>query len=610
MTFLIFLSSLLAASLALSQLDPIHLEPQLMAVRSTALSPSAQPALSDASDPLLSFASAMSTARNTSVAPCSDFYQYACGGWLNATRMPADQLKYTRSFSLIKERTQRQLRQLFDANRPLLTPFYLSCLNQSAINDTGIAPLLPLLSLFNDDGASLPALFHSFGVLSRSLLTHPLLVPDVAVDVTAPSHQWLSIAQPPLSLPAKSYYLSANLTNELQRHINLMLLLAGETPRSAALHAQQAALVESLIANLTVPPLALRSPSALTRPTNLTGLYQLAPAVPWREWLAGLGVDGSAVRLNVAALPYVKGLNALLLQHDDIVPLLSSFARWRILHALATDLPTPFQSENFRFFHRRLSGQKDIEPRWSYCVDKTVGQLTELSSRLYLTTQWQADKRDKVEAMVGAIEAELQRRLNQSRWMDNTTVERALQKLHGVLDNLGGPNRNDTPLYEGVSIRDDTLLDNILTLRAYDAARAFRRLLQPTNRRRWQMAASEQNAYYSPDTNTINFPAGIVHSPFFSRHYPDAVNFGGLGMVVGHELSHGFDDEGRQFDGAGRLHGWWTERSGGAFKERADCFAEQYGNVSVATSEGRERIHGRLTLGEVRHFRTRCPTQT
>ena len=550
------------------------------------------------SNELLSFASAMSAASNLSVSPCDDFYQYACGGWINATHMPTDQVKYTRSFSLIKETTQEKLEALLDDHWPLLTPFYRSCLNQSAINATGIAPLLPLLSLFNDDGVSLRALFHSFGLMSRSLLIHPLLVPDVAVDVTSPAHQWLTIGQPPLSLPAKSYYNSPTLTMELMRHIAAMLRLAGEPPQSASLHAQQATHVEALIANLTLPPLALRNPSAVTNPTNLTGLYHLAPAIPWQEWLAGLGVDGNEVRLNVAAPPYVRGLNSLLWQRSDIVPLLSSFARWRILHAMAVDLPTTFQQENFRLFHQRLHGQKGQQPRWSYCVDKTVGEMSELSSRLYLKTEWQADKRNKVEAMVDAIEAELQRRLINSTWMDNTTINRALEKLHGVVDNLGGAGRNDTPLYEGVSVRGDTLLDNILTLRAYDARRLFRRLLQPTDRRRWQMAASEQNAYYEPSTNSVNFPAGIAHSPFFSASYPDAVNYGGLGMIVGHELSHGWDDEGRQYDGTGRLSSWWTERSAERFKEKAECFAEQYGNISVATSKGREQINGRLTLGE------------
>jgi len=562
------------------------------------LTAAAPPAASNtSSDELPSFASAMSAARNLSVSPCDDFYQYACGGWLNTTRMPADQLKYTRSFSLIKEKTQEKLRGLLDANWPLLTPFYRSCLNQSAINETGFVPLLPLLSLFNNDDVSLWALFHAFGLMSRTL-HHPLIVPDVSVDVTSPEHQWLSINQPPLSLPAKSYYQSPALTVELMQHIYTMLLLAGEPPASAAEHARQAVLVESLIANLTSPPLALRNPAALTNPTNLTGLYQLAPAIPWQEWLEGLGVDGTAVRLNVAAVPYVKGLNALLFARPDAVPLLSSFARWRILHTMAADLPTPFQLENFRFFHRRLHGQKKPQPRWSYCVDKTVGQLTELSSRLYLASEWQPDTREKVQSMVDAIEAELERRLKQSRWMDNTTIERAVEKLHGVLNNLGGAGRNDTPLYEGVSVRSDTLLSNILTLRSYDAARAFHRLLEPTDRRRWQMAASEQNAYYEPSTNTINFPRGIMFSPFFSASLPDAVNYGGLGMIVGHELSHGFDDEGKQYDATGRLRGWWTEESAERFKDKAECFAEQYSNMSVATNEGRERINGRLTLGE------------
>ena len=547
---------------------------------------------------LLSFASATSAARNVSVLPCDDFYQYACGGWLNATHMPADQVKYTRSFSVIKEATDEKLRGLLDANLPLLTPFYRSCLNQSAVDRTGLAPLLPLLSLFNDDGMSLAALFHSFGVLSRSLLIHPLLVPDVSVDVTSPSHQWLSMGQPPLSLPAKSSYESPTLSTELLQHIHAMLLLAGESPRSAALHAQQAAMAESLIANLTAPPLALRNPSAATNPSNLTGLYRLAPAIPWREWLAGLGVDGTAVRLNVAALPYVVGLNALLTRRADMVPLLSSFARWRVVHAMAMDLPRSMQDESFRFFHQRLHGQSRQQPRWNYCVDRTVGQLSELSSRLYMTAEWQTDKRDKLQSLIDAIEAELQRRLEQSEWMDSTTVERAVDKLHGVLDNLGGAGRNDTPLYEGVSVSGSTLLDNILTLRSYDAARSFRRLLEPTDRRRWQMAASEVNAYYEPSTNSINFPAGIVHSPFFSASYPDAVNFGGLGMIVGHELSHGFDDEGRQYDADGRLRGWWTEQSAARFKKRADCYAAQYSSISVPTSEGREPINGRLTLGE------------
>ena len=559
---------------------------------------SSSPNTTQSGDELLAFASAMSAARNLPVSPCDNFYQYACGGWLNVKSLPGDQVKYTRSFSVIKERTQQKLATLLDANWPLLTPFYRSCLNQSAVNDTGITPLLPLLSLFNDDGVSLPVLFHAFAVLSRTLLTHPLLMPDVTVDVTVPAREWLLINQPPLTLPAKSYYASLSLTDELQQHIHTMFLLAGETPQSAALHAQQAAVMEWLIANLTLPPLAFRNPAAVTNPTNLTALYQMAPAVPWAEWLVGLGVDGDAVKLNVAAVPYVVGLSSLLSSRDDMVPLLNSFARWRIIHALSTDLPTPFQNENFRFYHRRLHGQRDQQARWSYCVDKTVGQLSELSSRLYLSTEWSAEKAEMVKAMVNAIEKELQRRLTQTKWMDNTTIERALDKLHGVLSNLGGASKNDTPLYEGVSVQSDRLLDNILTLRSYDAARAFRRLLQPTNRRRWQMSASEQNAYYEPSTNSINFPSGLIFSPFFSASYPDAVNFGGLGMIVGHELSHGFDDEGRRYDTLGELRGWWTDQSGARFKEKADCFAEQYGNMTVDTSSGPERINGRLTLGE------------
>ena len=491
--------------------------------------------------------------------------------------------------------------QIFDSNWPVLSPFYRSCTEQQRIDAVGLQPLAPLLDLFNDEAnSSLSSLFHSLGVLSRQQLLHPIISLSVDVDPSSPSRQWLVLTQPSLSLPSLSLYSNSTLTSHLTSHIATLLRLTGLSPSRAAIHAERAVTIERLLSSISTPPSHLRNPLATFNPTNLSSLTTLAPHIPWPAFFAGLDLPLSSLStpLNVAVPSYLSSLSSLISTRPDIVPLLSSYACYRVLHAFAADLPTPFQAANFDFFGAELRGQKQPEPRWSVCVDRTVQQLSELSGRYFMLERFTTQQREGVERVIAAIKEALRKQLTRAGWLDDGTRARALHKLASVIDNIGGATAASTPSYDAVPLHSDTYLANLLLLRAFNSNRTFTRLSFPTSRRLWQMAASESNAYYEPTTNSINFFAGILQPPFWDASAPAVVNLGGLGMVVGHELSHAFDDEGRHYDGIGALREWWGKGAQEGFAERAGCVQEGYGGMGVGTSEGWERVDGRLTLGE------------
>ena len=385
---------------------------------------------------------------------------------------------------------------MFESDQPLLSPFYRSCVAQDAIDAAGLEAIAPLLDLFQSATASLPTHFHALGVLSRLQLIQPLVSLSVEVDPSAPSRQWLILGQPPLSLPSASLYADEHGVANLTAHIARMWLLTGASPERAAVDAERATTMERLIASISVPPTQLRNPEAQFNPTTLSSLCALAPGLPWDSLFAGLEIAPESVAVNVAVPSYLSNLSAALSSRSDAVPLLQAYARWRVLHFFAPDLPRPFATENFDFFDAAVHGQKEPTARWRFCVDRTVEYFSELSGAAFMRQQYSDAQRGSMTAMIGAIKEAMWEQLSSAQWLDGTTRLRALGKLEAVIDNVGGAGGASIPRYDGVQLSPLTYLKDLVLMRTFDSTRVWHRLFQPTDRRRWQMSASEGNAYY------------------------------------------------------------------------------------------------------------------
>jgi len=534
--------------------------------------------------------------------PCQDFYRYACGSWLDVTKLPADQSSWTRSFSVITEDNRAFVRRVLeeaggsagsDPDRRRLGDTYAACMDEAAVEKAGAAPLAPWLARIAAV-KDLPSLLDLVGELHAGP-SSPLFGVGPINDFHDPGLQILLVLQPDLGLPEKDFYLGEEprqkeLRAAYQRHLAAMLGLLGEPAAEAARHAAEVLAFETRLARASRDRTALQEYDKLYNRVDRAGLEKLAPAIPWDRYFRALGHPGITA-ISAGTPEYFPGLEAAL--RETPVPTLQAYLRWSLVHDTASSLSRAFVEEHFAFYGKVLSGQAELEPRWKRCVAATERALGELVGKVYVAERFPGDSKQVALEMIGDIEEAFGRALPGLAWMDDATRQKALEKKAAVANKIGYPDRWRD--YSSLPVRSDDHFGNALAAAGFETRRQLDKVGKPTDRSEWIMGPQEVNAYYNPFQNEIAFPAGILQPPFFRRDYPAAMNYGAIGMVIGHELSHGFDSVGRKFDAQGRLREWWAPEVATRFEKQTQCVEQQYSRFQV---EPGLPANGKLTLGE------------
>jgi putative endopeptidase len=547
-------------------------------------------------------------ALDRSVDPCVDFYQFACGSWRKANPIPPDETRWGR-FNELADRNREVLHQILEAAKdPAKTrspiearvgDYYAACMDEKTIESQGRNPIEPLLArveavqsrselfrlLGENDANALPTLFR-FGS---------------APDMHDSTRTIASLAQGGLSLPDRDDYLKDDAKSREKRerfleHAARMLGLAGEDGEAAKVDAATVMRVETALANASMDRVAMRDPKNRDNPMTVLELEQLAPAFDFGDFLAATGA-ARFERLNVTSRKFFDEASAVV----DATPIADwrTYLRWHVVRAAAPYLSDAFVQEDFRFNRQYLQGAKEIEPRWKRCVQSTDRALGDDLGRLYVEKTFGHDARARMGKMIAALTAALREDVESLPWMTAETKKKALAKLDAFSTvKVGYPEKWKD--YSSVVVKRDDYFGNSRRARVFEIQRDYARIDKPTDRTLWGMTPPTVNAYYNAANNEIVFPAGILQPPFFDAAMDDPVNFGGIGVVIGHEYTHGFDDQGSKFDAVGNLANWWTAEDRKAFDERTGCIAKEYeGFVSVKdAANGDVHLNGRLTLGE------------
>jgi len=533
------------------------------------------------------------------VSPCENFYQFACGAWTRTHPIPPDRGRWSR-FDTLTELNLEKLRAILEAAAAGSDPatrkigdFYASCMDEAGIEAKGLAPLAPELARIEALSGSdtLPALLahqHQNGV--RAFFGFRSVQDNAdATKVIA------EIDQGGLGLPDRDYYLrtdptSVELRDTYRRHVGNMFNLLGEEPAAAATHADAVLAIETDLAKASLERVKQRDPRNLDHKLARSELADLAPRFAWGDYLTAVG-QGTIDSLNVGWPDFLKGFDGVLAGYDPAA--LKAYLRWHLVNRAAPWLPTAFVAERFAFQGRVLLGAQEDRPRWKRCVQQTNWLLGEDLGRAYVATAFPPQTKDETLAMIRSIEAAYAEDIASLDWMTPETKAKAQAKLAAIANKVGYPDKWRD--YSSLEVERGDALGNALRAEGFEFRRRLAKIGKPVDRSEWSIPPPTVNAYYSPRYNDINFPAGILQPPFYDATSDAAANYGAIGSVMGHEMTHGFDDQGRKYDGSGNLREWWTPADAAAFDKRAACLVDEYG---AFTAVGDLKVNGRLTLGE------------
>jgi putative endopeptidase len=538
-----------------------------------------------------------------SVDPCVNFWKYACGNFSKLYPLPADKSGYGTG-TIVFDHTQYVLDNLLNTvaspsaqhtpNEQKTGDFYATCLDENAIQAKGLKPVHSELDRIAalTDKKQLTDLFAHYQMIN----VNAFFGYGEQQDFKDAQKQIALVDQGGLGLPERDYYFRTGDVPEKTRkeyvdHIAKMLGLIGEPADTAASDAQKIMALETALAKVSLDITSERDPNKVYHPMTVARLGELTPEIDWPKLFAETGVPG-ITDLNVTNPDFFKGLQATLESTD--LDTIKAYLRWQLINSVpGYALPKALDEEDFDFFDHKLRGQPEQEARWKRCVDATNGALGEAVGQVYVSSQFSAANKAYTVQMVHDIEAAMDKEIEAQSWMSAETKAKAEAKLHLVADKIGYPDhwRDYTTLKV---VRGDAV-GNAFRAADFENKRLLAKIGKPVDRGEWGMSPSTVNAYYNPLMNDINFPAGILQSPLYDPNATDAQNYAHIGSIVGHELTHGFDDQGSQFDGKGNLSDWWTADDKKQFGAMTDCEVNEYDNFTVVDDV---KINGKLTLGE------------
>ena len=540
------------------------------------------------------------TSMDRSADPCADFFQYSCGGWIKNNPIPPDQSSWD-TYSKMQDENVARLRGILEtaaqpdskrnASEQKIGDYYASCMDEKTIDAKGIEPLRPALQRI----ANLDSKAQLADVAAVMVYDNVFFDFSSAQDFRDANQEIAQADQGGLGLPDRDYYLkddakSVELRKQYVAHVQKTFELLGDPPDAAQAEAATVMRIETALAKGSQTRVERREPKNLDHKMTTVEFEKLAPDFQWQVYLTKVGMP-SLTSLNVLSPNFFKALNEELAK--ETLADWKTYLRWHLVHANAPFLSSPFVNENFAFYGKTLRGQEELKPRWKRCTEYVDDDLGEALGQVYVEKYFSPQAKQEAVKMVKEIEDAMQQDIETLPWMSATTKQQALVKLHAMANKIGYPDKWRD--YSKLEIVRGDELGNVERARVFEFNRQLAKIGKPVDRGEWEMTPPTVNAYYDPQMNDINFPAGVLQPPAFDPDSDAAPNYGDTGGTIGHELTHGFDDEGRQFDAHGNLLDWWTDQDAKEFVKRTSCISNQYSNYVIIDDI---KINGKLTLGE------------
>ena len=568
----------------------------------TAAQPPAQPLAQMPYAPSLDPASL-----DRSVDPCTNFYQYSCGGWMKNNPIPADQSSWD-VYSKLANDNQQFLWGILqaDATATARTPvqqkvgdYFAACMDTAAIDRRGLTPLTADLAAI-DQLHDRKSLIAALGTLHQHGSGTFFFNSGSAQDPGDSSQVIVDIGAGGLGLPDRDYYLKTDPKSLETRakyldYITHLLTLSGESPAASAADAATILRIETALATASLTRVERRDPYKQYHKMTVAQLAAINPAIPWPQYLAAqfVGVPNPPVlaTLNVSQPAFQQAVNTVLT--TEPLPALKAYLRFHLLTAAAPTLSTPFETANFDFYSRYLRGTQQMPPLWKRCVRQVDRSLGEALGQEFVRRTFSPETKQKTLLMTTQIEQAMQDEIQQLDWMSPATKTEALRKLHAIRNKIGYPDTWRD--YSSLTVSPTDYFGNTTRAHQFESHRDWAKVGKPVDRNEWGMTPPTVNAYFDPQMNDINFPAGVLQPPLYDPRSDDAPNYGDTGATIGHELTHAFDDEGRQFSAEGNLKDWWTPADAAGFEQRINCLRDQFASYTVVDDI---HINSKLTSGE------------
>ncbi len=542
------------------------------------------------------------TSLDRSVDPCTDFYKFSCGGWQKNNPIPADQASWSVYGKLANDNMQFLWGILQDAatarNRtPVqqkIGDYFSACMDSAAIDKHGFDPIKPELARI-DALDSRPALIAAIAGLHHEELGSYFFGSRTGQDAVDSNSIIAQVGAGGLGLPDRDYYLKSDTKSEALRqqyveYIAKLLGMVGETPDQAKADAASILRIETALAKASLTRVERRDPHKTYHKMALAELQTLAPAIDWNRYFSTQGAPGLA-SLNVSQPEFMKAVNAELT--TESVADLRAYLRFHLVTAAASYLAHPFEQAQFDFFSTTLRGVPAMPPRWKQCTRQVDRSLGEALGQEFVRRTFSSEMKAKTQLMTEQIETAMQQEIEALDWMSPETKKEALRKLHAIRNKIGYPDTWRD--YSALTVKPDDYFGNVMRASEFEDARQWHKLGKPVDRNEWGMTPPTVNAYFNGQMNDINFPAGVLQPPLYDAKLDDAPNYGNTGATIGHELTHAFDDSGRQFDFQGNLRDWWTPADAKGFEERIQCIRDQYAGYTIVDDV---HINSKLTSGE------------